>query len=174
MYARGPNAPRPRALALLHQSGSSHRCRIVGRPCGQFQGDLRPARVLTTRCMVLWDRCFPIMMEERQALDARTARTLWERCQRMGCVKRDASLQKESVSVSAFDSGQLILNVKTSGAGTAHELPQPTHLEGRSRLPGVLEGVPACSPASTRPMSSWTSASPNTTPLLHTEMGIID
>lgn len=51
---------------------------MVGRPCGQFQGDSRPARLSTTRRIVDLSSDLPIMMEDRQARIASIARTLQE------------------------------------------------------------------------------------------------
>ena len=102
---------RPRLLSHA-SSGRTQRWRIVGRPWGQFHGDCRLDRLLTTRRMVPRVKCLPIMMEERQAREARTLRT-------------------------------------REGRGT--------------RDPGRgIEGS-----VSSRPISSSTSAAPNTTPLLH-------
>lgn len=64
-----------------HPSGSTQRCRMVGRPCGQFQGDCNVERLSTTLRMVAMDRCFPIMMDDRQAREAIIARTLSTACE---------------------------------------------------------------------------------------------
>jgi len=58
------------------QPGSTHTCRMVGRPWGQFQGATRPDRLSKILRMRLWSRGVPIMMEVRQARLASTARTL--------------------------------------------------------------------------------------------------
>lgn len=49
---------------------------MVGRPWGQFQGEVSVDRCATTRCIVVRVKCLPIMMEERHARDASRARTL--------------------------------------------------------------------------------------------------
>ena len=49
---------------------------MVGRPCGQFQGERMPDRCCSTVRMAGLSRALPIMMEERQAREASMARTL--------------------------------------------------------------------------------------------------
>lgn len=59
--------------------GSTHRWRMVGLPCGQFQGERMVDRCSRMARMVLACSALPIMMEERQARDASIARTLQKR-----------------------------------------------------------------------------------------------
>lgn len=59
--------------------GSNARWRIVGLPCGQFQGECSWDRCSRIRRMVRRSRARPIMIEERQAREASMARTLQRR-----------------------------------------------------------------------------------------------
>ncbi len=52
------------------------RWRMVGRPCGQFQGDSRVDRFCRTFPIMLLLRCLPIMMDDRHARIANMERTL--------------------------------------------------------------------------------------------------
>ena len=54
----------------------TNRCLIVGLPCGQFHGASRVSRLSRTLHIVLLSRVWPIMMEDRHALDANIALTL--------------------------------------------------------------------------------------------------
>jgi hypothetical protein len=56
--------------------GSTHTCRMVGRPWGQFQGAVSPASRSRIPLITLLSRAVPIMIEERQAREASMARTL--------------------------------------------------------------------------------------------------
>ena len=63
-------------LYLLRKSRRTKRCLMVGRPCGQFQGASRPARLSTILYILFLSKVSPIMMEDLQALEANMALTL--------------------------------------------------------------------------------------------------
>ena len=52
---------------------------MVGRPCGQFHGDLRLAKLVSTRLICGLSSARPIMMELRHARIASIARTFFGR-----------------------------------------------------------------------------------------------
>ena len=57
------------------RSDTEIKWRIVGRPCGQFQGDRKLDSVDTTFFIFFRSKCRPIMIEYRHARDASIART---------------------------------------------------------------------------------------------------
>ena len=61
---------------LLVDFWRTNRCLIVGLPCGQFHGASRVSRLSRTLHIVLLSRVWPIMMEDRHAVDANIALTL--------------------------------------------------------------------------------------------------
>jgi len=76
--------PNPRARPVPAETPSalrdrsfrrSARCRIVGRPCGQFHGACSSLTLSSTRRMVFASSALPIMMLERHARMASIART---------------------------------------------------------------------------------------------------
>lgn len=77
------NAPNPNPQASSSGSNpaaarklfdTSAKCRIVGRPCGQFQGCSIVAIFATTRAICPLSNAFPIMIELRQERLANIAR----------------------------------------------------------------------------------------------------
>jgi hypothetical protein len=66
-------------VVFLRTLRRSARWRMVGRPCGQFHGDLSVARLVSTRLICGLSSARPIMMELRHARIASMARTFFGR-----------------------------------------------------------------------------------------------
>lgn len=141
--------PGSRACTHAHQAappplgagGSTHTWRMVGLPCGQFQGARRSASRPSTRCISSRLSARPIMMDERHARLASMARTLRRRLM----AGRACAVQS---------AGGVAWGAHHHSRKECINLPAGTCNAPRHPIPGVQEhcGARTCPPPPTTPL----------------------